>query len=85
MTPTEEIITPLRSNPGLKGTGFRKERQPTRGTTRSSQEQARSSDVNPASGALLMAVCPLQTTTLPPSSLGALRVRLIEQQEPCLS
>ncbi|CAA7023865.1 unnamed protein product [Microthlaspi erraticum] len=34
------------------------------------EPQARSSEVNPVEWSVLMAVCPLQTTTLPPSSLG---------------
>ncbi|CAA7041925.1 unnamed protein product [Microthlaspi erraticum] len=45
-------------------------RKATRGTTRSSQEQARSSEANPVEWSAPDGRLPLQTTTLPPSSLG---------------
>ncbi|CAA7022458.1 unnamed protein product [Microthlaspi erraticum] len=66
-----------RSNPGLKGlslagTGFRKEK-PTRGTTRSSQASS-IEEANPVEWSALMAVYHLQTTTLPPSSLGGTEI-----------
>ncbi|CAA7041000.1 unnamed protein product [Microthlaspi erraticum] len=56
----------------LAGTGFRKERQPTRGTTRSSQEQARSS-CQQSSGVLLMAVSLSRPRPCLPVLWGALR------------
>ncbi|CAA7035277.1 unnamed protein product [Microthlaspi erraticum] len=69
MTPTEEIITPLRSNPGLKV--LQEQVLGRKGNSRHNSIEPRASSIERArSGASLMAVCPLQTTTLPPSSLG---------------
>ncbi|CAA7020858.1 unnamed protein product [Microthlaspi erraticum] len=49
------------------------------------EPQARSSEVNPSSGVLLMAVSLSRPRPCLPVLWGTLRVRLIEQQEPCLS
>ncbi|CAA7034304.1 unnamed protein product [Microthlaspi erraticum] len=60
---------------GIHRAGFRKKR-PTRGTTRSSQEQARSSEVNPVEWSVLMAVSLSRPRPCLPVLWGALRLSL---------
>ncbi|CAA7028482.1 unnamed protein product [Microthlaspi erraticum] len=59
-----------RSNPGLKGEQVLGRRVANSRHNSIESRQARSSEATQSSGVLLMAVYHLQTTTLPPSSLG---------------